>query len=51
MSFLFSIPGLISLFVVFVLLPSIKQVNQYERGVRFRFGKFKDEMIPGWRIV
>lgn len=51
MGFLFSIPGLISLFVIFILLPSVKQVNQYERGVRFRFGKFKDEMVPGWRIV
>jgi len=36
---------------LFVLLFSIKQVNQFERGVRFRFGKFKDEMTPGWRIV
>ena len=51
MGFLFSIPGLIFLFIIFVIIPSIKQVNQYERGVRFRFGKFKDEMIPGWRIV
>jgi len=49
--FLLSIPGLLILFVVFVLIPSVKQVNQYERGVRFRFGKFKDEMMPGWRIV
>lgn len=51
MAFFFSIPGLILLFIVFVVLPSIKQVNQFERGVRFRFGKFKDEMAPGWRIV
>ncbi|MAG59523.1 hypothetical protein CMO96_01910, partial [Candidatus Woesebacteria bacterium] len=32
-------------------LASIKQVNQFERGVRFRFGKLRDEMEPGWRIV
>jgi len=42
--------GFIILFLV-ILIPSIKQVNQYERGVRFRFGKFRDEMAPGWRIV
>ena len=42
--------GFIILFLV-ILIPSIKQVNQYETGVRFRFGKFRDEMAPGWRIV
>ena len=42
--------GIVVLFLV-ILIPSIKQVNQYERGVRFRFGKFRDEMAPGWRIV
>lgn len=51
MAILFSVPGLIVLFIIFVILPSIKQVNQFERGVRFRFGKIKDEMMPGWRIV
>lgn len=52
MLFLLSFPGLILLFVLFlVLASSVKQVNQFERGVRFRFGKFRDEMIPGWRIV
>lgn len=51
MEFLFGIPGIV-LFVAFIIfIFSIKQVNQYERGVRFRFGKFKDEMFPGWRIV
>lgn len=51
MGFLFSVPGIIFLFFIFVVIPSIKQVNQYERGVRFRFGKYRDEMLPGWRIV
>lgn len=35
----------------FLLIASIKQVNQYERGVKFRFGKLVGEMEPGWRIV
>ena len=32
-------------------LYSIKQVNQYERGVKFRFGKYVGLMEPGWRLV
>lgn len=36
---------------LFILLTSIKQVNQYERGVRFQFGKFIGVMEPGWRIL
>lgn len=37
--------------IFLVVLASIKQVNQYERGVRFRFGKFLNIMDPGWRLV
>ena len=33
------------------LIISIRQVNQYERGVRFTFGKFTGIMEPGWRLV
>lgn len=36
---------------LFVLLASIKQINEYERGVRFQLGKYKDIMNPGWRII
>lgn len=34
-----------------VLLVSIRQINQYERGVRFTFGKFSNIAQPGWRLV
>lgn len=54
MQFLLSflgIPSVLILALVLILISAIKQVNQYERGVRFRFGKFKDEMMPGWRLV
>ncbi len=37
--------------VVFVLLASIKQINEYERGVKFQLGKYISIMEPGWRIV
>lgn len=29
----------------------IKQINQYERGVRFTMGRFSGIMNPGWRII
>lgn len=51
MEFLFSLPIFIVFIFITVIPYSIKQVNQFERGVRFRFGKFRDEMQPGWRIV
>jgi len=35
----------------FIILPSIKQIDQYERGVKFTFGKFTGIMLPGWRLV
>ena len=34
-----------------ILLVSIKQINQYERGVKFQFGKYIGIMQPGWKIV
>jgi len=34
-----------------ILLASIKQINQYERGIKFSLGKFTKIMEPGWRIV
>ena len=37
--------------IIFILLISIRQVNQYEKGLKFMFGKFHKTMNPGWRIV
>ena len=37
--------------IVIVILVSIKQVNQYERGVKFTLGKFSGIMNPGWNLV
>lgn len=34
-----------------IVLISIRQINQYERGVKFMFGKFHKVMNPGWRLV
>lgn len=45
--------GFITLLLValFVVLTSIRQVNQYERGVKFQLGKYKGMAQPGWRLV
>jgi len=37
--------------VVFVVIISIRQINQYQKGVKFTFGKFTSIMEPGWRMV
>lgn len=37
--------------VLFLIIISIRQINQYEKGVKFTFGKFTSVMEPGWRLV
>lgn len=37
--------------VAVLLILSIKQINQYQRGVKFNLGKYVGIMQPGWRIV
>jgi len=37
--------------ILVIVLASIKQINQYEKGVKFTFGKYTGIMEPGWRIV
>ena len=39
------------LVIIFILLISIKQINQYQKGVKFTLGKYVGLMEPGWRIV
>jgi regulator of protease activity HflC (stomatin/prohibitin superfamily) len=42
---------IITTIVLFIILISIKQINQYQRGVKLTFGRFSGVMEPGWRIV
>jgi len=37
--------------LVVLILASIREVKQYERGVKFTLGKFTELMQPGWRII
>ena len=43
--------GYIIGFIIFIVLISLRQVNQYERGIKFRLGKFVKIMNPGLNIV
>lgn len=37
--------------LIIILLSSIKQVDEYERGIKFSRGKFHSIMNPGWNFV
>ena len=37
--------------LIFVLLASIKQINEYQRGVKYTLGKFTKIMEPGLNLV
>lgn len=39
------------IFIIIVLLISIRQVNEYQRGVKFQLGRFTKVVQPGWRLV
>ncbi|MBT4120998.1 MAG: slipin family protein [Candidatus Magasanikbacteria bacterium] len=37
--------------VAVIILISIRQVNQYQRGVKFMLGKYTKTVEPGWRLI
>ena len=41
----------IIILVIVIILASIKQINEYERGIKFTLGKFSSTMEPGWNLV
>ena len=41
----------IGIVVLIIVLRSIVQVNEYERGIKFNLGKFQSIMKPGWNLV
>ena len=48
--------GLAILVIIFILLigfiiPGIRIINQYERGVVLRLGKFSRILDPGFRVI
>jgi len=45
--------GLGTILTIFALivLVSIRQISEYERGILFRFGKYARTLKPGWRVI
>ena len=41
----------VGVIVLIIIFSSIRQINEYERGIKFRFGKFKNIMNPGWNLI
>ena len=41
----------IIIILVIIILGSIKQISEYERGIKFTCGKYSKIMEPGWRLV
>ena len=37
--------------VLMIIVSSIRQINEYEKGILFEFGKFKRIMNSGWHVV
>ena len=37
--------------IFFIILISIRQINQYQKGIKFLLGKYTGTMEPGWRLV
>lgn len=37
--------------IIFLVLISLKQVNEYERGVVYTMGRFSYILGPGWRLI
>ena len=44
---------LITLIIIFIIIifSSIRQIDEYERGIKFTKGKFSKIMNPGWNLV
>lgn len=38
-------------FLAIILLISIRQINQYQKSVKFAFGKYYKTLEPGWRLI
>ena len=43
--------GVLIFLIIIVLMTSVRQINQYERGILFTCGKFSRVLEQGWRLV
>lgn len=37
--------------IIVIILVSLRQINEYERGILFTMGRFTGVLGPGWRVV
>ena len=45
-------PGIVLLVIIVVgLISFLKQINQFQRGVKFTLGRFSAVVEPGWRLI
>jgi len=44
-------PVFVIIFVAVVFLAMLRQVNQYERGIKFTMGRYTETVEPGWRLI
>ena len=51
LSFFFALAGTFGVPLLILAVASIRQVNQYELGVKFTMGRFTHMVEPGWRLV
>ncbi|OGH65735.1 MAG: hypothetical protein A3B90_01935 [Candidatus Magasanikbacteria bacterium RIFCSPHIGHO2_02_FULL_41_13] len=43
--------GTLVVILLVIWLIAIRQVNQYQRGVKFQLGKYTKMVEPGWRVI
>ena len=36
---------------LFIVISSVRQINQYERGILFKRGKYSKVLNPGWHVI
>lgn len=48
---MYIVPLVIFIIITVIILKMVTQVEQYQRGILFRFGKYVKECSPGWTIM
>lgn len=43
--------GIFAIIIAVIVFFSVRQINEYERGILFSYGKFSKVLAPGWHII
>ena len=41
----------LAIIILIIAISSIRQINQYERGILFKMGKYAKVLEPGWHVI